>query len=378
MWTLFTKDFSKLRLVLLSAGSLALFCIALNAGLMPLSSWAEVRYNLYPFREEDYLRYLLPSMYEGRGHNRLLLAGPSEAREGLLEQAFDRELGGMHAFNAAQSLGTLDDLLVGLEYIEKVYGNDAKPKILVVGITPRFVANIRSADEESPLVKAINRYSPYYRVEETAVAGSYLVPKNKWEGMRGWALFLHKQPVRYRPALGGLLYETYSRYLKGNALADRLAPILERDLAVSTSPHRERDGGPWSPDQLQAALAARRHFWAKTSEWDPSEDATRLQAQLTRLKQLATNWGTQLYVVNLPEHPMTRQTYERGRYQKYLTLTREALGDTPFLNLRELLNSEEFYDLAHPTLEGAQRETDLVVKFVMESRGGVAQRAAVR
>jgi hypothetical protein len=75
---------------------------------------------------------------------------------------------------------------------------------------------------------------------------------------------------------------------------------------------------------------------------------------------------------------MTRQTYERGRYQEYLALTREALGDTPFLNLRELLTPEEFYDLAHPTFEGAQRETDLVVKFVKETRSEVVQRAVVR
>jgi hypothetical protein len=378
MWTLFTKDFSKLRLVLMSAGSMALFCLALNAGLIHLSSWAEVRYNLYPFREEDYLRYLLPSMYEGRGHNRLILAGPSEAREGLLDQSFDNGLGGMYAFNAAQSLGTLDDLLVGLEYIEKLYGDDAKPKVLVVGITPRFVANIRSADQKSPLVEAINRYSPYYRVKQTAVDGSHLTPKNKWEGMLSRARFLQKQPVRYRPALSGLLYETYGEYLKGNKLADRLAPVFERYLAASTSPHRERDTEPWDPNRLQAALAGRRSFWTRTRDWDPGGDATRLQAQLKRLKQLATNWGTQLYVVNLPEHPMTRQTYEQRRYQEYLTLTREALGDTPFLNLRELLSPEEFYDLAHPTFEGAQRESDLVVKFMKESRGGVAQSAAVR
>lgn len=378
MSTLFTKDFRKLRLVLLSAGSLAVVSLALIASLMQLSSWAEVRYNLYPFREEDYLRYLVPSMYEGRGQSRLLLAGPSETREGLLDQAFDRELGGLQSFNAGQSLGTLDDLLVGLEYIEKVYGDDAKPKVIVVGITPRFVANIRSGNEESPLVEAINVYSPYYRVYETAVDGSHLTPKGKWESIIGRARFLRMQRVRFRPALGGLVFESYSRYLKGNALADRLAPNLELYQAASASPHRERNHGPWSPDQLRGALEGRRSFWQKTSEWDPSEDATRLGAQFTRLKQLATNWGAQLYVVNLPEHPMVRQTYERGRYEKYLGFTREALGDTPFLDLRDLLSAEEFYDLAHPTFDGAQRETDLVVEFVKKSRGGAAQKAAVR
>ena len=378
MSTLFTKDFSKLRLVLLSAGSLALVSVALNASLMQLSSWAEVRYKLYPFREEDYLRYLLPTMYEGRSRCRLLLAGPSEAREGLLDDAFDRELGGMQSFNAAQSLGTLDDLLVGLEYIERVYGDNARPIILVVGITPRFVANIRSGNDASPLVTAINWYSPYYRVDDTAVYGSHLAPKGNWESILGRARFLEKQPVRFRPALGGLAYESYSRYLKGNALADRLAPVLEHYLADSTSPCRERDHGPWSPDQLREALVARTSFWAKTKEWNPSEDAARLEAQFTRLKQFATSWGTQLYVVNLPEHPMVRQTYERGRYEKYLGLAREALGDTPFLDLRERLSPEEFYDLAHPTLDGAQRETDLVVDFVKKERGGAAQTAAIR
>jgi hypothetical protein len=377
MLTLFTKDFSKARLVVLSAGSLALFCLALNVGLLRLSSWAEVRYSLYPFREEDHLRYLLPTMYENRGHNRLLLAGPSEAREGFLDRPFDQELGGIQAFNAAQSLGTLDDLLVSLEYIDKVYGDDAKPKILVVGITPRYVANIPS-DEESPLVGAINRYSPYYRVEKTALGGSHLVRKSRFEGWLGWARFQQKQHVRYRPALGGLLYEAYGRYLQGNALADGLAPILERYVAASTSPNRLRDHGPWRLDELQTMFFARKSFWSKTRDWDPSEDASRLETQLTGLKRLATNWGTQLYVVNLPEHPMVRRAYKGERYQKYQSLTREALGDTPFLDLRELLSAEEFFDIAHPTFEGAQRETELVVEFVKKSRGTTAQTTAFR
>jgi hypothetical protein len=206
VWTLFIGDFKKLRLVLASVGIVILLYMAFNLSLLALARWAEVYHNSYPWKHEDYLRCLLPTLFENRGPTRILLAGPSEAREGLICEQFDQEFPNLHAFQSAQSLGTFDDLLLMLDYVEKVYGPEAMPRILVLGITARFVGNIPK--NISPLAPAINRYSPFYSVEQTS-HGSHLIPKNKWKGLVSRARFLLKQQPRYLAAISTLL----SRFL---------------------------------------------------------------------------------------------------------------------------------------------------------------------
>ena len=71
-----------------------------------------------------------------------------------------------------------------------------------------------------------------------------------------------------------------------------------------------------------------------------------------------------MIVVNLPEHPWNREGYRPEYYQNYLEVVQGALGDTPFLNLREFLELDEFYDVGHPTLAGAVHLSDRVVEFV--------------
>jgi hypothetical protein len=366
---LFTPDFRKLRVVAASVGCVLVLYASLNVGLMEFAGWTERRFSSYPWPSEDYLRVLLRSLYENRGEDRILLAGPSEAREDLLYERFDREFPSMRAYQGAQSLGTLDDLLLALEYIEKVHGRAAVPASLVLGITPRFVANIPPG--VSPLAVALNRYSSSYRVESGPL-GSRLVPKSWRQSLIARARFLLKQPSRYLSALGAL----GERALVAVAPPGRAAAVtaaLRRSVARHASPYKYHHLERMPPDILRGWLQDPSSFWFKVHGWDPSADGHLVRVQLERLRAVARRHGIRLFVVNLPEHRWNREGYRPGRYEAYMSLVRASLDGTPFLDLRELLEPEEFYDVGHATLAGATRVTERVVEFI-KVHDGVAAR----
>ena len=87
-----------------------------------------------------------------------------------------------------------------------------------------------------------------------------------------------------------------------------------------------------------------------------------------RLLEFTRGHGIELYVVNLPETVWVREGYRPGRYETYLRLVREALGETPLLDLRELLGPDEFQDATHTTRAGAVRVTDRVIQFIHAER----------
>src|SRR4030095_10641277 len=129
-----------------------------SAALLGLARAVEVRYGSYPWQNEDWLRLLLPTLWGGHRQNRILVAGPSEAREDLLYELFNESFQGLQTFQGGQSQGTFEDLVLTLEYVERVHGRSAVPHTLVLGVTPRFVANIPRG--RSPPVAAIDKYSP--------------------------------------------------------------------------------------------------------------------------------------------------------------------------------------------------------------------------
>ncbi len=356
---MFTRDSRKLRLVLASVGSVTLLYVCLTAGMLQLAHAVEARYPVYPWRHEDYLRLLLPGMYEGKGHNRIWLAGGSDVRESLLYERFNEALPEMEAFQGGLSLGTFDDVLLSLDYVEKVYGAGAMPQVFVLGITPRFVANIPRG--QSPLVAAIDRYSPYCRVEPTE-HGTQLTPKLESESLLGLFRLLGKQQPRYRAAFAML----------GDRLlvAAGLQSGFNRLLQTYQSPYKYHHLLPWPAQAIKGWLRDPDSFWFKTHRWDPASDRALIRRQFQRLLRVMERHGTRLYVVNIPEHPLNREAYSAGRYETYLRIVRESLGDTPFLDLRELLGPGEFYDAGHPTLPGAVRVTERVLEFIRNGRPG--------
>ena len=94
-----------------------------------------------------------------------------------------------------------------------------------------------------------------------------------------------------------------------------------------------------------------------------------------RLRDFAERREIRLYVINLPENIESRQLYDKGNYERYLALVRKNLGNTPYLDLREMFGPGEFYDVVHATLPGAKRVTERVIRFIKDQRDGAPELA---
>ncbi len=364
---MFTRDFSKCRLVLASFGTALLLYAALTAGLQWFARVTEQRYAFYPFRTEDYLRLLLPHLFEERGSNRILFAGASDLREALICERFDEAFPGEIAFQGGVGGATFDDALLYLEYIAECYGREAVPRTLVLGITNRFVANLATVDPSLsigppagfPQVGTVNRYSPFFRAEITP-DGPMLIPKSVWESLSARSLFLGKQPTRYRAAMAAHFMSLLPDIGAIGSLKGRLA------IAIGTSKYRGM--APLSPEEIRGWVQNPDGLWPKILAWDPAPAEDGIRRRFAWLRAFARRHQIDLYVINLPEHPYAREGYPAGRYETYERLVREALADTPFLDLREFLTMEEFFDPHHAQYSAALRVSDRVIDFIKLER----------
>lgn len=364
---MFTKDFNKCRLVLASVGTVLWLYVSLTAGLQWFARSTELRYAVYPFRSEDYLRLLLPHLFKDRGGDRILLTGPSDVREGFLCERFDEAFPRETAFQGAVGGATFDDILLSLEYIEKAYGQEAVPNTLVLGISTRFVGNIPTVDPSLsigppagfPQIGTVNRYSPFFQAEVTA-DGPRLALKSAWESISARALFLTKQQTRYRASIAaqimGLLPESgVTGSLKGR-------------LAMKIGPSKYRGLPPFSLEGIREWVQEPGGLWTQTHAWDPTLAEDGIRRRFAWLRAFANRHQIDLYVVNLPEHPYVREGYPPGRYETYSKLIRDVLMDTPFLDLRDYLKAEEFYDTSHALYPAAIRMSDRVIDFIRTER----------
>jgi hypothetical protein len=377
---LFTRDFRKCRIAFAAVGIAGLLYGGINIGLVTLSRWIEARAEVYPYKDEDWLRYLLGPLFKDRGHNRIMLVGESAVRENLLYEEFNKAFPTMNTFQGGLSLGTIDDLLISLDYIKRVYGRGALPQVLVVGISPRFVANI---PEKRPFRRGLDLYSPYYRVEETR-AGSRLKAKTQWEGFFSrLRFFTLKQQKRYLGALAVLVRQ----YLIGAAEPNRkagpapklLGALLHEPVGTIkqiwqsalgdfvrrwASPYKYHHLRPAPVSGLRSWLRWPDSWWRQVHGWVPDADENMLADQFKRLRELAEGERIALYVINLPENVESRKLYKAENYRRYLELVRKDIGNAPFLDLHEMLGPEEFYDIVHATVPGAKRVTETVIRFI--------------
>ncbi len=314
----------------------------------------------YLWKEQDYLRLFSPANHLGRGRGRLLIYGPSEAREGLLPEEIAQAVPTVAPYQNAQSIGTLEDGLVVVDYIERAYGASAIPDAILLGISTRFVANIRS--RPSPLFEGIDKYSPHFKV----VPGEHpprLAAKSVLESARArWAL-LSLAPDRYRRGLF--------------AIASRAATAAVPSLAEDTrtwmpiSPAKYLSGAPWPAEDTKAWLVEPGSFWASVHAWDPMRDRERIVREIGLLRDFTSRHNIDLVVVNLPELSWNRDLYQPGRYEAYLDIVREALGPTPFLDLRTFLRDDEYFDDAHPNWRAGIRLSRHVGAFISAHRSDV-------
>ena len=377
---MFTRDFSKLRNTLFAIAVVVLVYVGVNAVFLTVAARVERQENVYPYKFEDWYRYLLPGLFEHRGAKRIMLVGESAVRENLLYEEFNKAFPTMHTFQGGLSLGTIDDLLISLEYITKVYGRDALPEVLVLGISPRFVANL---PETRPFIDVLDGYSPYFSVEKTPT-GPRLKPKTLWQRWSSWARFiLFKQQQRYLGAVAALTrsylvvteepdQEANPRRTPPGSLLQELPVTLKR-IAQSAlqdfvhrwvSPYRYHYSPPIGLEKIRHWLHFPQSWWPQVHRWDPDANQQMVDNRLTRLRELVANEGIALYVINLPETLESRQLYETKNYQAYLSLVRKNLGSMPFIDLRDMLRPEEFYDIVHATVPGAKRVTETVIRFI--------------
>jgi hypothetical protein len=345
----------KHRLTLLLC--LGLMFAGAHAVLESIARFSERYLDAYLWKQQDHLRLFSPANHANRGHGRLWIYGPSEAREGLLPEQIACITGGLHPYQNSQSLGTLEDGLLVLEYIERAYGRSAIPDAILMGITPRFIANIRT--RRSPLFTGINKYSPHFKVVETD-GGPLLVPKTAWESARSQWSLLELQPDRYRRGV----FAIFSR------IGARAAPSLAADkrLWQPIAPAKYLTGKYASEQSVRKWLKTPGNAWEMVYDWEPQQDRVRVTRQLHRLTNFAARHGIQLYVVNLPELSWTRELYRPGRYEAYLSVVREALGPIPLLDLRTFVADEDFFDDAHPTWDAAIRISARVARFINQHR----------
>lgn len=329
--------------------------------------FAERHLGAYLWKEQDYLRLFSPSNHVDRGRDRLLIYGPSEAREGLLPEEIARVTPGFEPYQNSQSIGTLEDGLVVLNYIERAYGRSATPDAILLGITTRFIGDIRT--QPSPLFRGIDKYSPHFKiVEGTHPPG--LAPKSALESARAHWDLLSLQPDRYRRGLFAI----------ASGLATKAMPSLSAEprIWMPIAPAKYLPGTPWPAEATKAWLVEPGNFWEAVHAWDPERDRERVTRELRMLLEYTSRHGIQLFVVNLPELSWNRDLYQPGRYEAYLAIVKTALGETPFLDLRTFLTDDEFFDDAHPNWTAGIRVSKHVATFIDEHRRHAQNTRGVR
>jgi len=313
----------------------------------------------YLWGDEEWLQLFSPASYVEHGPTRVLLIGSSETREALLPDYFDEGLPGHRSYVYGLSAGTLEDVILSLQYIEEAYGPTAMPDKLVLGISFRMVMNY--SEWGPPLRESIDKYSPYYSVDlESSPHG--LVAKDRFQSLVSRLHLAGHQGTRYRSAVRVLAQTAHEQ-----PTTEPWHPLWSQ-LGLTPAMNHKFE----SNDKQQywdAVLRGRAWYW-RLGSLQPSTRATTIRRDFANLLEISQTYGTELYVVNAPEGPWTELFYDDGVYDEYLLLVREAIGTTPFLNLRRFLVEDEFHDWAHANRLGAIRVSNRVVQFIEETDRG--------
>jgi hypothetical protein len=373
--------------------SAAMIYAGLVVALQAFAAWTERELHAFPFKQEDWLRYLLPSHFEARTRGRIMLNGPSTVRENLRYERFEAAFPGYDIYQGGISAGTLEDVTASLEYIEKVYGASALPTILVLGIAPRFIANI---PDDRPFAPGLNRYSPYYSAvqEPHRIA---LRPKTILDGARARIRFLiRKEPERFRISFVAVANRVLWRngYAPGGEttlargldwlfttypvarLIDALGYPQARQFSFSVivrwiiSPYKFSLNKP-----IQYRPMTREEYnkedlggvWRRTYDWDPTKEEAKTRARLKYLVDFVKRHGIRMLVINLPERDFSRVLFDENNYRAYLDLVRDELDGMEFMNLRDFLDTVDFYDREHTTPAGSARLSDEIIRRMRES-----------
>jgi hypothetical protein len=379
-----------LTLALATYGGLAL-------GLGRLAVWAESQFEAYPYRGgEEPIRWLMPTTFHQTPD--VLIVGPSAIGEDLRYEIISHAIAG-RVVSAALSNGTLDDVSIALEYVERVHGADALPNHVVLGMTPRVLAHYprnfgpaREVNAYAPFIASINKYSAEYSVRSEQF-GSVLRPKSateRWSAYRDWAT---KQQNRHRTAvLAAIEYLGDSEPVKIGFqdglpyFTDLRIPLDKANWRASVRYVRSvgsmEAARRWLPAYRSAYLNSfmeplPRDFiadqvlgWQEVYDWDPLAEEDMVRFQLGRLRGFLGRHGIGLTVIHLPEHPLSRAKYNPVFYQRYLGLVVEELPEADIIDLREV-PGDQFFDNVHLTYAGALWMTAQILPRLGETPNGV-------
>lgn len=391
MLTLFTQDFRKLLLAVAAVATGLVLYACIVAGMTSMSSRAEQKLDSFPFKDEDWLRYLLPSRFTETvtGKGRIMLAGPSTVRENLLYNEFEKAFPEFSIYQGGISLGTIDDVTASLEYIEKVYGSGALPNIVILGISPRFLGNI---PDKRPFSLGLDLYSPFYAARHTD-NGIVLEPKGHVDSLKARLNFLtSKQPERFRTTLQARLnnwllegnetdFDPDADTIRLTTRQELVNKLFKHPLSVSIirngqfkraldfeftqvlawliSPYKYLLSEPMSATGLKGWLKDPDSWWTTVYNWNPEE--TQTSASIKRFTEFIKTHNMKLVIVNLPERDISREMFDAAHYQAYLDIAKASFGDVPFMNFREISSPDEFYDAEHTVYQGSLRLTKEVI-----------------
>ncbi len=379
-----TQGSERLRLSLSAIGAVASLYLLLILGLQGLARAAESSGEVYPYKSEDWLRYLVRGLWVGDDSPLLLLTGPSSAREDLLWEKFAEAWPDHRVVQGSLSLGTFADVLASLEYIERTYGPRAVPAQLVLGLSTRFVAELPA---KRPFAQSLESYSPHFRLTREVPAGFTLTPKPRIAGaVDGLDFLWRKQQPRYQAGLAWLAAQTLgsrgARLIPAGlvqvptgsatiqwAIPPRLADLGLRDYAMElVSPYKYHGWAPYPEELLAGWLDDPTSWWQDVYRWDARRDEVAIRARAATLLAFAARHSIDLYIVDLPEARVSRRRYLAGRTDAYHEVVRAAFHPLPVLDLRCLLPDDLFLDAEHALEPGARIITERVIGFMRDAR----------
>ena len=318
-------------------------CVVVWVVVCAASQWVadevEDRLDANLWRYEEWMQLTSSNRYPAGARDRILVIGPSEAREAFWPEPFRDVLGRARLVNDSLSLSTFEDAISQLEYIEKVYGNDTLGSLLILAVTPRFLQNY--APGERPLAIVLNRYSPYYKLDES-VDPQRLEEKSFFEGVVARMHLAGHSGARFMKAVWavGLAAEARVRHKD-------YEQTLRDHFLVGARFYAE---APRDKSRYYALAQQGGGFNLVLRTMNPLEQRSAILRDFNRLRAIAARNGTRILVVNLPEGGWSRNGfYNQGIHEAYMSVLREGVGDLPFLDLRDALNDDGFVDWVHPT-----------------------------
>jgi len=314
-----------------------------------LARRVEARLDANLWRFEEWMQLLSPARYPTDKRDRIVVIGPSEAREAFWPEPFQQALNGATLVNDSLSLSTFEDGLTQLEYIEKVYGRGAIGDLLLVAVTPRLLQGYAPGQRPLPIV--LNRYSPHFALDER-VEPQVLVEKSFASSLLSRVRLAAHSGVRFQRALRAALLAVRARVRGEDLDALFRAHGLVGSRFFDTRPLDKRQYYDWARTGSGILPSMQYFFELRTMDARTRRDA--IVTQFARLRAIAARNDCRILVVNMPEGGWARQFfYKPGIHEAYMEVLREAVGDLPFVDLRDELPDEGFFDWMHPTRDAA-------------------------